>query len=283
VDSHPEWSASHRRGSTTAVQRAFRWAEKIGHIEKSPILHIEKPEAGRREQVVPPEEFAALVDRYRHDQSFTDVLEFCWESGCRPQELVLFEARHFDATNRRLVLPPAEAKGKKRFRVVYLTEKALGIVIRLVTAHPSGKLFLNTEGNPWKADAINCRFCRLQQRLARERNEADTPLDPEAVKKLAAALKPTKTVKGKEVAKTEKELLREARKKLRAKAAKAGTKYALYSFRHSYSTQLLEAGVDSLTVSTLLGHKDGTMLARHYAHICNSGDHLRNALDKARR
>jgi len=281
VDSHPEWSDSHRRGSTTAVQRAFRWAEKLGHIDKSPILHIEKPQGGRREQVISVEEFAGIVARYRHDQAFTDVLEFCWESGCRPQELVLFEARHLDAANSRLVLPPAEAKGKKRFRVIYLTGKALAIVNRLITVHPTGRLFLNSKGNPWKADAINCRFCRLQQALAREKGETVTPLDPEAVKQLAATLPRTKIVKGKEVVKSEKDLLREARKKLRAKAAKGGTKYALYAMRHSYSTRLLEAGVDSLTVSTLLGHKDATMLARHYAHISNKGDHLRNALEKA--
>jgi integrase len=281
VDTHPDWSASHKRGSTTAVQRAFRWAEKLGHIDKSPIQHIEKPQAGRREQVVDGEEFARLLARYQHDQGFTDVLQFCWESGCRPQELVLFEARHLDLTNRRLVLPPEEAKGKKRFRVVYLTDKALAIITRLMVAYPTGTLFRNSKGNPWKADAINCRFCRLQQTLARERGETVKPLDPEAVKKLAVTLTPTKIVKGQEVKKSEKDLLREARKKLRAKAAKSGTKYALYALRHSYSTRLLEAGVDSLTVSTLLGHKDATMLARHYAHISNKGDHLRNALEKA--
>ena len=278
VDSHPDWSASHRRGSTTAVQRAFRWAERIGHIDKSPILHIEKPQGGRREQVVDAAEFAGIVARYEHDRGFTDVLEFCWESGCRPQELVLFEARHLDAKNGRLVLPPKEAKGKKRFRVVYLTEKAFGIVNRLVAEYPTGRLFRNSKGDPWRSDAINCRFCRLQHRLAREKGDIAL-LDPEAVKDLAATLPRTRIVKGKEVPKSEKDLLREARKKLRAKSASGGTKYALYSLRHGFAQELLTSGVDSLTVSTLLGHKDTSMLAKVYSHLQQDSSHLRKALN----
>lgn len=57
VDQHPTWGSSHRRGAITAVQRAFSWAEKLGHIQKSPIRYIEKPAGGRREQVISSEEF----------------------------------------------------------------------------------------------------------------------------------------------------------------------------------------------------------------------------------
>jgi site-specific recombinase XerD len=59
---------------------------------------------------------------------------------------------------------------------------------------------------------------------------------------------------------------------------KLGTKYALYSLRHSFATRLLESGTDPLTVSALLGHADGSMLARVYSHLGESVDHLRGAL-----
>ncbi|MCA9217784.1 MAG: tyrosine-type recombinase/integrase [Planctomycetales bacterium] len=50
-------------------------------------------------------------------------------------------------------------------------------------------------------------------------------------------------------------------------AAKTGRKFGQYDFRHARATQLLESGVDHLTVAKILGHSDGSMLARLYAHI----------------
>jgi site-specific recombinase XerD len=97
---------------------------------------------------------------------------------------------------------------------------------------------------------------------------------------MAATLRPTITVKGKTRAKTEKELLREARKKVAAQdQAKAGKKYALYAFRHTFANRLLTGGVDSLTVSTLLGHVDSVMLSRVYSHLQQNADHLLKALN----
>lgn len=55
---------------------------------------------------------------------------------------------------------------------------------------------------------------------------------------------------------------------------KLGKKYCLYLFRHSYATRLLEANVDCLTVSILLGHRDTSMLARVYSHLGLNPQHL---------
>jgi hypothetical protein len=38
---------SYRR-PVDAPERALRWAEKIGHIDKSPVKGMEKPEIGKR-------------------------------------------------------------------------------------------------------------------------------------------------------------------------------------------------------------------------------------------
>src|SRR5439155_14805093 len=96
----------------------------------------------------------------------------------------------------------------------------------------------------------------------------------------AATQKPIMIVKSKEAIKSQKDLLYEARKKLRSKAARNSTKYALYSLRHSFATRLLEAGVDPMTVSALLGHADGSMLARVYSHLGESVDYLRDTLHR---
>ncbi len=74
------WGPNHCRGAIVAVQRAFTWAEKQGHISKSPIRHIEKPSPRRREQVLTQADFDALLDHVAAGL-FRDVLEFCWETG----------------------------------------------------------------------------------------------------------------------------------------------------------------------------------------------------------
>lgn len=59
-----------------------------------------------------------------------------------------------------------------------------------------------------------------------------------------------------------------------------GMKICLYIFRHSWMTRLMKRGVDPITVSTLAGHVDTSMLARVYTHFSNDMDHLRTALKR---
>jgi integrase len=147
-----------------AIQRALNWAVKMGHIDRSPIAHMEKPKAGKREQIVTPEQYNKLLELI-HDQRFRDVITLAWESGARPQEIVHVEGRHVDLQNSRLVIPAEEAKGKKRIRVVYLTEPAMAIVQRLVLKYPKGKLFRNEDGLPWNRYSVSCRFARLGKKI----------------------------------------------------------------------------------------------------------------------
>lgn len=282
ADSFPDWGDSQKRGAISAVQRALRWAEKLGHIDRSPIRFIEKPEQSRREKVITTDEYRTILDRYT-DEEFRDVLEFSWETGARPQETVRVEASFVNLQRGRIEIPPKEAKGKKRWRIIYLTTRAEEIVRRLMLKRPDGKLFRTTDGSPWKAGAINCRFNRLQVWIGRGIMEQQgVVIDEEAVKELAGHLPRERTIKGKRVAKTEKDLMREARKKLMTKmASKFGSKYCLYNFRHTFANRLLEAGCDALTVSALLGHADGTMLAKVYSHLGKSNDYLRDELMRA--
>ncbi|OWK41961.1 Mobile element protein [Fimbriiglobus ruber] len=226
VDSKDTWGANHTRGAITAVQRAFTWAEKVGHITKSPIRHVEKPAPKRREQMLTPAEFQTLLSHVK-DEPFRDVLEFCWETGARVQEVRLIEGTHFKSDRGRVEIPPDQAKGKKRWRIIYLTDRADEIVRRLAPIHTEGPIFRNVDGNQWDAQNFNCRFFRLHKKL--------------------------------------------------------GVKYALTAIRHSFATRMLEAGVDHLTVSALLGHADGAMLAKVYSHVGENTNYLRDELRKASR
>jgi len=164
IDAHPEWSSGNKRNACRAVQRAMRWAEQQGYIDRSPVAHFEKPPAGRRDRVVLPEEFDRLLASVR-DRAFRDLLLVTWETGARPQEMLHVEARHVDLEQGRWVFPPPEAKNTKHPRIVYLTDDALAITQRLVLQHPEGPLFRNTAGRPWTTDAVNCRFRYLKKKL----------------------------------------------------------------------------------------------------------------------
>jgi len=153
-----------RRNLIASMKRAMKWAEEQGYVARSPLTHMKKPGCGRKEQVVTPEQYAALLARYK-DQNFKDLLTITWETGCRPQESLRVEARHVDLAANRWFFPASESKGKKIPRIVYLTTTALEITKRLMEKHPTGPLFRNTDGLPWTPCATNCRFQTVKRKL----------------------------------------------------------------------------------------------------------------------
>lgn len=61
-----------------------------------------------------------------------------------------------------------------------------------------------------------------------------------------------------------------------------GRRYSLYSFRHSACTRMLaDAKLDAVTASVLMGHRDTTMISRHYAHLAPRPEHLRDAANRS--
>ena len=203
----------------------YVWAEDEGHLDGNPLKRLKKPVAGRREQIVTPAQSADILAHYKPADPFRALLEYCWESGARPQEARRIEVRHVDLANHRVFFPPKEAKGKRKWRVILTTPRAEEILVRRVGERADGFVFRNARGGQWTAYAVNCRFCRLKE--------------------------------------------------------KTGTKFALYSLRHSYCQKLLVSGVDHLTVAALMGHSDGAMVRTTYSHLDQDQDHLMAALRKA--
>ncbi len=223
IDSNENWSDGHKRGCISAMQRVLRWANKMGYIDHNPIAYMEKPQYGKRDKIITPDEFDQILNLVPDDE-FSDLLNIAWETGARPQEIIRVEARHIDLINRRWVFPREESKGKKRIRTIYLSKKAFEISCKYQSLNPDGPLFRNTAGTPWTPYSVNCRFNRLKTKL--------------------------------------------------------GVKYCLYLFRHTYATRLLESGMDAMTVSTLMGHADTSMLARVYQHLSHNPDFLLKQLNQ---
>lgn len=227
ISQHPDWSSTTGNDAIAIAQRPFNWAIRQGRLNKNPIAYIEdKPPRQRREVVYTQEQWAAVISHVA-DEQFRSLLTFLWETGCRPQEVRILEARHVDIENGIAILPPSKAKGKKQARVLFLNEAALGIVRPLCGLVATGPIFLNTRGNPWTKDAIKCRLNRIKKKVG-------LPV------------------------------------------------LCAYGIRHSYATEGLKNGVDPISLSTLMGHSDVSMIARTYQHLSRDPVFLRTQAAKAR-
>ncbi len=63
---------------------------------------------------------------------------------------------------------------------------------------------------------------------------------------------------------------------------KLGITVCAYALRHSYATEGLKRGMDSLTLAQLMGHADTSMLSRCYAHLARNPAYLREQAKKVR-
>ncbi len=279
VDSRTGLKNGSKRNLMRSIQRPLRWAKKQGYIDINPLSDMEKPRGGKRERVITDAEWKDILSLVK-DEGLRDLFFVSWETGCRPQESLVVEARHVDVTNSRWLFPIGESKTETP-RMVYLNEKALEITLQRMERYPTGPIFRNSAGQPWTTDAINCAFIRIQIRMGlRQLKQKNFALAEHDVTKFMESLKKTKKCRdGAVQEKTPKELCEEARKKLRYRSAtKIAPKFCLYNFRHTWMNRLLTSGVDALTVAILAGHCDPSTLAKTYQHLSHAPEFLKQSL-----
>lgn len=268
---HPEWASGTKHGMARAAMRPLAWGVKKGHVASSPLAGYEKPKKGRRKLVVSPERFEEILKLTR--EPFRTLLVVTWETGCRPQESLAVEARHVDFDKKRWVFPPDESKGEQWPRVVYLTPKALEITRKLMEAYPEGKLFHNSDGVPWRTDAVNNAFIRLRVVLGM--------IEIERLKLVPPKLKRLRGADRKDEGKRAAQAVVARRAEIYQLAVKHGKKYSLYALRHSWATHALKRGVDALTVAILMGHRNPGTLASTYQHLSQEPTYLQGAAMRA--
>ena len=281
MDSY-EISLTSKRNHGRTLKRCLRWALRQGYIELNPIADLELPSAESREVCFSEEEFQQLL-AFVYDDTFRYLLEVTWETGCRPQESLRVEAQHVDLKHQRWVFPKSKSKGKRKSRVVYLTETAMSITRRLLLKHPNGQLFRNSHGRPWNPYSVNCAFSRARVRWGKAEMESRGESIPvEDVSAFVPSLSTVKLRKGESVRKTDSELHSEAKSKLMVRRARElAPPFSLYALRHSWATHALQRGVDAVTVAVLMGHSDPSMLARVYQHLSHDPQHLLEQAKKA--
>lgn len=269
-----------RRNYLRSIKRCLRWAKKQGYIDTNPLEDLEVPSADRKEVCISAEEFDELMSFVRN-RNLADLIETTWQTGCRPQESLIVEARHVDIENQRWVFYKSESKGKRISRVVYLTDEALAITRRCMLVNPTGPIFRNGNGAPWTTDAVNCGFQAVQMRMGKARMNGES-IPQKEIAALMKTLKPTRTEKGIVVQKNEAELRCEAKRKLTFKrAGQLAPRYSLYALRHSWATNALQKGLDPLTVAILMGHEDPSTLTKVYQHLSLNPEHMLNQAKRA--
>jgi integrase len=159
-----EWGPTSRFNAITAVKRLFSWGRKVGYLKSDPVADLEKPTPRRRKEILSGEQAEAVLDAIP-DRHFRDLLTVSYDTGCRPSEVLAFEAKHLDADARCLVLQAKTSRVTGRDRVVHLPDRCLAICRRLAAEHPSGPMFRNTRGRPWTVNAVALRFRGLRRRL----------------------------------------------------------------------------------------------------------------------
>ena len=149
-----KWSDTYKRGCMTTLCRAFNWAVKARKIPFNPIAGIEKPEASHRETLITPEGIAQVLKLVK-DESFHDILNIIWLTGCRPFEAARVEARH--VRKGCWEFPKREGKGK-RARVVFLIPEAERITKKWAARNPEGPIFRNcrgARGPRWRSTTVS--------------------------------------------------------------------------------------------------------------------------------
>lgn len=167
IDGMKKRKSGTKRNCVRAVKRAMIWAEEQGYILRSPIARLRQPGAGKRDNVISPNDHDKILTLTR-DQNFRDLCHFCFLTGSRCAEALAIEDRHLDLANHRIVFPVDEEKMERIPRIIYLNEEAEKIVKRNATRFPEGKIFRNTRGRAWHPDATNCRFRYLAKKIGRK-------------------------------------------------------------------------------------------------------------------
>lgn len=161
-------------GAKRSVLTCLNWCVKNRHLSENPLrgAYIRAPGDERREATyqprrtyLSPEEWEKLIAEIDSHDWLYDFLTFLRETGCRPQEARILEARHFDRQRGIFLIPAQEAKGKRHNRIIPLNDAAMAIATRLVLKRPTGPLFRNHQGEPLTKDMIHGRLYPLKKKL----------------------------------------------------------------------------------------------------------------------
>ncbi|MEC8553544.1 MAG: tyrosine-type recombinase/integrase [Planctomycetota bacterium] len=157
------WRPRTKKDAFSDVNGVYVWAVNEGLQPKNPIRGMELEQYRPRSRVLTKEEQKRIFEAA--DPQFRLYLYAC-SCGPRPRQVREVEARHVSPDGRTWVFQDHKTRHKtNRPLVVYLDAKLQEITKQLMEKHPTGPLFRNSHGNPWKKDNTSKRFARLRDSL----------------------------------------------------------------------------------------------------------------------
>lgn len=168
LETHPGWRSDWTRMRIVGtLKRPFNWAVRKGLIDRNPFASVSAP-PGQRGKPLRPEHFRAFLRSF--DAEMRRVLLFMSWTGCRPCELASLEWSFIDCEAGAATLwthKTARTRKDRAPRVIYLPAVAVRLLIWIRRGQPIGetRVFLNSQGRPWKRGALDLRFYRKRRKL----------------------------------------------------------------------------------------------------------------------
>jgi integrase len=160
-----KWSAATRRYALVVVGTVYSWAEQSGRITTNPLRGMKKPPARSRgaEVLIGPEQHEAILSVASPE--FRDFLQAVQATGARPGEVARVEAKDVLWEAGCWVLTEHKTSRTGRVRTIYLPESILTLCRTLANKYPTGPLFRNTRGEPWRKTGWKQAMARAQRKL----------------------------------------------------------------------------------------------------------------------
>jgi integrase len=153
-----------RHDAVCCLKRVFNWAvNDMEYLDRSPLSKLKSPPTMSRATCLSKDQWATVLSYFTPDDPFYSFLQLLLQTGCRPQEARVIEARHIDWQAKKVHFEDGEVPGKKGERDILLTDAAMAILKKWALRYPEGPVLRNEDGNPWKPNALRCRLGRLRK------------------------------------------------------------------------------------------------------------------------
>jgi integrase len=155
--------------AVASVKAAFNYAyndERI--IPENPLRGFPTVSTTAKSEVYTESQIAQIFQKA--EPEFNLLVQFIYETGCRPGEAYKLTAAHFqdDADHGEIILEPSEHKNGRKTgkpRTIFLSRKATQLIRDLAKRHPTGRLFRPKTGKQWHSANTSRYLRRLRKTI----------------------------------------------------------------------------------------------------------------------